>query len=114
VGVNLALIPRLGPLGAAVGTAGTLILHNMLKQIGLWHYTSIGLFHRPYARLYIVIMVLSLALMGFQALVPGNLVIACALSGAGGLILLFLARTYLDFGTMYPELRRVRLPRWIR
>jgi Membrane protein involved in the export of O-antigen and teichoic acid len=114
VGVNLALIPRLGPLGAAVGTSGTLILHNILKQIGLWRYTSIGVFHRPYARLYIVIAALSLSLLGFQALVPGNLVIACALSGAGGLILLWLARTSLDFGTMFPELRRVRLPRWIR
>jgi len=112
--VNLALIPLLGPIGAAVGTSATLILHNILKQIGLSRYTSIGAFHRPYARLYVVMVALSLSLVAFQALVPGNLVIACALSGGGGLILLWFARRSLDFAAMFPELRWVRLPRWIR
>lgn len=114
VGVNLLLIPRLGPLGAAVGTSGTLILHNVLKQVGLWKYTSIGAFHRPFLRVYAVMAVLALILLGVQALLPGNLILAGVLSGAAGLITLWFGRTSLDIDTMFPELRRVRLPRWIR
>jgi len=30
--INLLLIPRFGALGAAVGTAGTMVVHNILKQ----------------------------------------------------------------------------------
>ena len=35
IALNLALIPRLGPLGAAFGTAGTLLIHNVAKQFGV-------------------------------------------------------------------------------
>jgi O-antigen/teichoic acid export membrane protein len=35
LGLNLILIPRYGPLGAAIGTCLTLVLHNFLKQAGL-------------------------------------------------------------------------------
>ena len=111
VAVNLILIPRLGPLGAAIGTSATLMLHNILKQVGLRRYTSIDAFHRPYWRLYAVLAAISLTLLGFQTVVPGNLLIACALSGAGGLVVLWLARDSLDFGTMFPEIGRLRLPR---
>jgi O-antigen/teichoic acid export membrane protein len=111
--VNLFLIPRLGPLGAAVGTSGTLILHNILKQIGLRRYTSIRAFHRPYARLYGLMAGIALLLLAFQAAVPGNLIVAFVLSGAGGLIVLWIGRTSLDIEAMFPEARRFRLLRWI-
>ena len=35
VAVNLVLIPRFGPLGAAIGTTSTLLAFNALKHLGL-------------------------------------------------------------------------------
>lgn len=35
IGLNLALIPKYGPLGAAIGTAGTFLVHNIAKQYGV-------------------------------------------------------------------------------
>jgi O-antigen/teichoic acid export membrane protein len=49
--LNLLLIPHHGALGAAVSTSATLIVHNILKQIGL-RLVGIGLFDRAYIRLY--------------------------------------------------------------
>ena len=53
--LNLVLIPLYGPLGAAIGTTTTLILHNVLKQVALNRTTGISPFDTRYARVYAVI-----------------------------------------------------------
>lgn len=42
ISLNLLLIPRYGPLGAAMGTAGTFLIHNLAKQYGLIRKTDVS------------------------------------------------------------------------
>jgi O-antigen/teichoic acid export membrane protein len=55
VGVNLALIPRYGALGAAIGTCGTLLFHNLLKQAALRRTTGLAFFDARYGAVYALI-----------------------------------------------------------
>src|SRR5207237_8119577 len=61
--VNLLLIPRYGALGAAIGTAATLVAYNVFKQIGLWLATGVTPFDRRYTKLYSGIAVVAAALL---------------------------------------------------
>jgi O-antigen/teichoic acid export membrane protein len=108
VAVNLALIPRYGPLGAAAGTAGTLVIHNVLKQWGLRRYTGIPLFNGRYARAYASIAVVAAALLGLQILAPSGLWAALAITAAATFVLLWRSKATLDIASTFPELARLR------
>lgn len=113
--VNLALIPPYGVLGAAVGSASTLIVHNLLKQYGLWRYTGISLFRRQYALVYGMAALVALALLGLQiAILPESLPLALALGAAGSLVVLAVSWRALAVGQMFPELGRWPLVRSAR
>jgi O-antigen/teichoic acid export membrane protein len=107
VGVNLILIPRLGVIGAAIGTTATLCLHNVLKQLGLWRYTGWPLFRVRYAVLYGRLAVVALALLGLQALLPASLLVALPLAAVVGFAALWFSRGLLDVDALFPELRRL-------
>jgi O-antigen/teichoic acid export membrane protein len=106
VAVNLVLIPRYGTLGAAIGTSGTLLVHNALKQYGLWRYLHVNLFQLPYTKIYAALFVVALALLGLQSVLPASLLIAIPLSAAGSLLVLWIARDALEIDATFPELRR--------
>ncbi len=53
LGLNLVLIPRLGPLGAALSASASLVLHSVIRQIGLHYIAGIPLFDMAYAGLYL-------------------------------------------------------------
>lgn len=53
---NMLLIPRYGPLGAAIGTCSALLLHNVLKQAGLLLGTGVSLFDGGYLMSYVSIV----------------------------------------------------------
>ncbi|HUS14096.1 MAG TPA: flippase [Chloroflexia bacterium] len=113
--INLVLIPPWGAAGAAAGTAGTLIIHNLLKQFGLWKYAGITLFQRRYAGLYAVLFGVPLALLAGQTLIPAGLWIALPVSAAASLLVLWLSRAALQVATAFPELERLaRLRVWLR
>lgn len=109
--VNLVLIPRLGPFGAAIGTAATLSLHNVLKHFGLRKFTSIGLLR--YARIYATFAALAVLLLAVQWLASPSLPVALVLAGAAGLVGLWIARDHLEFDTVFPELGRLPFLRWL-
>jgi O-antigen/teichoic acid export membrane protein len=104
--LNLLLIPRWGPVGAAVGTAGTMFLHNLLKQFGLWRYMGISLFHRSYLLIYLAILVLPVGLLALQSILPATLWVALPVGGAASLLILWSSRGFLQVGSIFPELRR--------
>ncbi len=110
LGLNLVLIPRYGALGAAMGTALTLVLHNILKQAGLRLSQGLSVFDRAYRRLYLAIGLGILALLPVR-LAVSNLYVAVGLtllvSGA-----VFLAtRKRLEIGQTFPVLLRFPLVR---
>jgi O-antigen/teichoic acid export membrane protein len=109
VAVNLLLIPRWGAVGAASGTCATMIVHNVLKQFGLWKYTGIPALSRPYVPAYAALFGLPPLLLALQALLPPTLWIALPLGAAAIVVALWSSRRVLAIGVMFPELGAWRL-----
>lgn len=109
--VNLLLIPRWGAAGAAVGTSGTMVLHNVLKQYGLWRYTEIGLFSRSYLPTYIALFGVAGALLLAQTVLPPSLSLAAGVTLAAALAVVWACRRALQVDAMFPELARWPLTR---
>lgn len=107
VALYLALIPPLGALGAAIGTAATLILHNALKQWGLHRRTPVAVFDRRYVRVYVVITLAITALAGVQLLLEPPLLVGTALAAVASLVVLVVNRRLLDVAATFPELLRL-------
>ncbi len=103
---NLLLIPRYGAMGAAWGTAMSIVFYNLLKQWALHRGTGVALFERRYFSLYLTIVAASFALVALAWLhVPavGCLVVVALTSAAVVLV----GRHTLAMGDLFPELARV-------
>ena len=106
IALNLLLIPRWGAVGAAAGTCATLILHNLLKQIGLRRFTNVPGISRSYLRVYGLLLGIPCLLLAAQRALPSNLWVALPLSAIASLLVLWAARSHLAVGTTFPELER--------
>lgn len=109
LGLNLLLIPAYGALGAAIGTATSLALYNVFKQIALRMATGVPMLARGYAGLYINVAAVAGCIVAVQrglnlSLVP-SLTVACV----GSLVILATNRGRLRTATTFPELRRFPL-----
>ena len=127
--LNLVLIPLYGPLGAAIGTSTSLIVHNVLKQIGLNRTTGISLFDAAYVRVYVVIAAAAVTLLLVQAaLAPLRgfisvdliffdvdvvFIAELALAGVVSATVFGLTRDELRIGHTFPELLRLPFVRRI-
>lgn len=111
VSVNLLLIPPYGAIGAGAGTCATLVLHNVLKQAGLRKGTGIGVFDGEHARVYGMIVLTALALVGVTALLHPGPIAAVGLVAVASTVLLVLTRDTLRVGDMFPELLRIPVVR---
>ena len=106
IGINLVLIPIWGALGAAAGTAGTLIVHNLLKQFGLWYYGGVPPFAAGFRAPYVLVAVVSGALAGAAVVLPRGVWFAALCAAAAGVGVAWLNRDRLGLGAIFPELAR--------
>jgi O-antigen/teichoic acid export membrane protein len=104
--VNLLLIPPWGAVGAAVGTASTLVLHNVFKQYGLWKYTGISWFPRGYVPIYLALFGAAATLAVLQTALPANLLLAIALTLMVTVAVAWTSRGALQLRQVFPELAR--------
>jgi O-antigen/teichoic acid export membrane protein len=118
VAINLLLIPLYGPIGAAVGTCTTMVLHNILKQAGLRFGTGISLFEWKYFRVYLSIIIGAAVLLGVQLLIPNDyswtqpyVYISFGLAALVALLVVGMNRKLLNVGQTFPELLRFPLMR---
>jgi O-antigen/teichoic acid export membrane protein len=111
VGINLLLIPRYGALGAAIGTCGTMVAHNILKQLGLLFGTGINLFEWRHLKVYVVIALSTLGLLLIQITTSTNIFVGTVLAALVSLLVLGLTRKSLAVGQTFPELLRFPLMR---
>jgi O-antigen/teichoic acid export membrane protein len=102
--VSFVLIPRYGALGAAISTCGTLILQNVLYQIGVMLHTGIGWFSWDLLKVYLIIV---LGWAGLLLLPP--LSISFVVAAFVSLVVFLLSRKLLDIRRMFPELLRLPL-----
>ena len=113
IGLNFLLIPRYGALGAAIGTASTLIAHNIMKQVGLRMGTGISLFQRRDAPVYLSIAAGAAILLIVHALFAPPFAVGLVLAAVISLAVLALNRRALRAAQTFPELARFRLFRII-
>jgi len=113
VAANLLLIPRYGALGAAISTAGTIILQNILLQVGLRQAPGIHLFERKYLSLYLIIVFSALGLFFVQFFSPSRIYVALALASLGALFVFAIGKKNLKIADTFPELQRLPLMRLI-
>jgi O-antigen/teichoic acid export membrane protein len=113
LGLNLILIPRYGPLGAAIGTCLTLVLHNFLKQAGLLLGTGVRLFRPRDLAVYVVIAVAAGLLFVLQHTLSPPAVIGFIAAAVASLLVLGVGRKSLRAGETFPELLRFRVMRLI-
>jgi O-antigen/teichoic acid export membrane protein len=105
--LNLLLIPTFGALGAAIGTSTALVLHNVLKQIGLQRRTGIALFDGEALRVYAVIAAGALALLVVELVTNLGLIVGTALAALVSTVVLALTRDELRIGDTFPEIARL-------
>jgi len=113
VGINILLIPRYGPLGAAIGTAATIVAHNILKQAGLLLGTGVRLFRVRDVGVYASIAVCAGLLLLVQLLLSPPVYVAFALAALASLAVVAFSRKSLRAAQTFPELMRFRLARVI-
>lgn len=108
-GINLILIPRYGALGGAIGSSGTLIIHNMLNHLGLLFGTGIRLFQWQYIKVYSVILLGALGIILFQWFFDPSIFIGVLLATLVSLLVVGLNRKSLDVENTFPEVLRFPL-----
>ena len=110
VALNVALIPPLGALGAAVATGSTLIVHNVFKQAGL-ALAGVRVFEVRYLRIYGGIVMAAAAVLAIQVVARPPLLAVLAVAVAAFVALVALNRDLLDLTDTFPELARVPILR---
>jgi O-antigen/teichoic acid export membrane protein len=113
LGLNFVLIPRYGPLGAAIGTCATLMAHNVLKQTGLLLGTGVRLFRRRDVAAYASIVLGAALLLALQLLVSPPAAVSFALAVLVSFAVVAFSRSSLRAGETFPELMRFRVARLI-
>lgn len=115
--VNLALsvaaVPALGPLGAALALSGTLVAHNIMKQIGLWMATGVNLLNSESTRCYAGVVAGVLVLAVLRPLVPETLVATVPIATAVSFAVLWITKRTLHVRDVFPEVLRVPVLRAI-
>ncbi len=111
--LNFALVPSYGALGAVIATSSTLIVHNLMKQWGLWKGTGIAFFEREHAPVYLSVALTAGALFALHEALRPSIWVAVPLAAIASLIVVLTSRSILRAGDTFPELARFRVIRLI-
>jgi O-antigen/teichoic acid export membrane protein len=107
VAADFFLIPRYGALGAAIGTAGTLILYNLLLQAGLLLAKGLRGFELKYLSVYFSIALGALGIFAIQKMSAERITVAVPLVVMGSLLVVAISKRYLKAAETFPELLKV-------
>lgn len=105
------LVPPFGALGAALATAGTLVVFNVVRQVFLWRFTGVRAFDPAQSAVYATIGLAAVALLVFQVATDLPLPVGLALAAGASLAVLLVGRDRLRVGETFPELGRLPLVR---
>lgn len=111
VALHGVLIPRYGAVGAGIAAASGMVVHNILKQMGLRLATGVSLFDGRYRSLYAAIATATVLLVAVRVFAPPNPTLVIGLACAIALGLLVAGRRALRVAEIFPEVRRVPLLR---
>jgi len=103
LGLDATLIPRYGAAGAAAAISATLVLQNVLNQLGLARAVGITPFDRQYTRSYLTVAVAAGALWLVQVELSPPLFLGLVLVAIASTIVVSLNRDLLRVGETFPE-----------
>jgi O-antigen/teichoic acid export membrane protein len=106
VALNLYFIPRYGALGAAIATAGSLVCHNILNQVGLLR-AGVNRFDKQYLSIYLAIFIATLLLFLTQLFLTDNIYILIFLIIVTSLIITRISAHKLKIEETFPELMKI-------
>jgi len=104
---NLLLIPPYGALGATIATAGSMIIHNILKQLGLRWLGGLQIFDLNYLGVYFVIFGGGIGLFLIQFFLQPNVFVMIAIAAATSFGVLRFCQEKLDVQSNFPELLKI-------
>jgi O-antigen/teichoic acid export membrane protein len=107
--LNIVLIPRYGPMGAAIGTSVTLVAHNLFKQVALARTTSIRLLEWRAGRVYLLVAAATAAVWIFDVVLGPPLIVGLAAGGIAWVVVLLASRSSLEAADLFPELAKIPL-----
>ena len=107
IGLNFILIPAYGPLGAAIATLITLLIHNLLKQFGLRMGTGVPMYPANMLMPYTVIVVAAGGLFAVMHLLDLPLTVGIPLAAVVSLAVLRATRNHLGVLEVFPEMSRL-------
>jgi O-antigen/teichoic acid export membrane protein len=111
VAAAILLVPSYGALGAALATAITLVVHNLLKQAGLRMNTGVQLFDPRYLRAYATIALAALGLLLVQWAARPPDAVSFVLAVVASIAVVRINRRLLDVEQTLPEILRVPMMR---
>jgi O-antigen/teichoic acid export membrane protein len=109
--LNLVLIPRFGAVGAAIGTAASLVIYNLLMQVGLLRAANFNAFDREYLSIYLAIASGAAGLFVLQYFSSLSIYLALTLAGCVSLLVLAIAKKKLRIMEVFPELHSLPFAR---
>lgn len=109
VALELLLIPRFGPMGAAAAVAIVIIVHILIIQVALAVQGEFRLFPREHLTVFALAVSSGLALMWLVRSGVAPAWAALALGAAVWVVLVLLMRRRLDVGDSFPEILRLPL-----
>ncbi len=107
IALDLALIPGLGAIGAALAGASALTFQNLYNQVALHRTTPLYGMHRRHLVVYAAIIASGAGLLLVQVGLHPPLPIGVALVGAVSSVLLAVFRRELRVAETFPELARL-------
>lgn len=111
VSMLFVVVPTFDAIGAASVKAGSIVLINVLLQVGLARGTGVRFFDGRFTTVYASMAVAVLGLWVVQQALAPPLAVGVVLTGVVWLVLLRASRRTLRIGQIFPELRKIPLAR---
>jgi len=110
VALAFALVPRYGALGAAIAIGVTLVVTNVIRQVGLSRCRGMQFFSRKYTNVYVSIAFFA-EILYIESVLSHNVAIGIVVSVVASIFVLMLNRHSLNVGHTFPELMRFAIVR---
>ena len=113
LGLSLLLVPRYGAVAVAIANLASLVVQNVINQLGLRRSLRTGFIDRGCLRCYLVILACGAALWVFQWSLRPVLLIGLVAAALTSLVVLVASRSAIELDENFPELKKVPVLRWL-
>lgn len=107
------LVPLYGAVGAGLAAGATLVVHNVLRQIGMSRTTAVPAFARSVRPVYAAVALAAGALLLMQQTIRPPLLVGVLGAVVATIFVSLVARPNLALGEMFPAVRNRRALRWL-